>query len=206
LNSFENMNTNQLPRHRPTDCGRLRVFSLFLDFPGSIHSRWINSTISQLAGEQWITSTESWNLGSLTMNTSIRNIFTGEAAKADILTVTISSLGYRQHELFDWLGNLATFKNSREGNGMMFGYFGDDEHHQREMDWTVNQFQQSAVSLKREFAWQRMAANGGPDLLWLKSNLNGFLTRKLATQNSSPVIAAQPSLTKPCILPVLAGA
>ena len=97
------MEVNLLTHPATAAIGRLRVFSLYLDFPASVRARWANSTISQLAGENWITSTEMWKLDSLTASPAIRTMITGEAAKADVLLVTVSSVSYRHHELIRWL-------------------------------------------------------------------------------------------------------
>lgn len=158
--------------------GRLRIFSLYADFPASVRSRWANSTLGQLAGPDWVTSAEMWKLDSLATSAAIRGMVTREALKADLLLVAVTSLNYCQHELMEWLATLAAGRVERHNAGLLIGLFGGEENHNSELDWTVKQCQKCARSMKRDFIWRWMDAGVMSDHAWLKDNLERFLVRK----------------------------
>jgi len=161
--------------------GRLRVFSLYLDFPGSLRARWANCTLSQLAGENWITSTEMWRLDSIASSPAILKLSTGEAARADVLLVVVNSLNYREHELIEWLAALARHATDRRNPGLLLALFGDDEKQNSELQWTVQQCQDWAGPMNRDFLWNKMDAGPTLDQSWLKQHLELFLDRKHRT-------------------------
>ena len=158
--------------------GRLRVFSMYVDFHASIRARWANSIIGKIAGQNWITSAEMWKLDSVDASPAIGNMITGEAAKADILLVAISSLNYRQHELIDWLETLVTRPTERQNTGLLIGMFGDDDDHASELKWTVNKCQHCARPMNRDFVWRFTQTGTMADNSWLEGQLQPFLGRK----------------------------
>jgi hypothetical protein len=160
--------------------GKLRVFSLHLDFPASIRARWATSTILKLAGEQWVSSTEMWKMESLLSANSIRKMITDEAAKADIIIVAMSFLDRREQELIQWLESLACSTAQQPLPGLLIGLFGDENQQARELDWTVKHFMACAQNTNRDFIWHWMeeTASGEPE--WIVNHLETFLTRKLA--------------------------
>ena len=162
---------------------RLRVFSLYLDFAGSLRARWANCTLGELAGEHWITSTEMWRLDSIASSPAILKLSTGEAARADVLLVVVNALNYRQHELIEWLAALAHHSTDRQTPGLLMAIFGDDEHHSGELAWTVQRCQECAGPMNRDFIWHQMAAGPTLDHAWLKKNLALFLDRKQPAGN-----------------------
>lgn len=190
------MNLNTLTHHGTTAHGRLRVFALYLDFPASIRSRWANSTVSQLAGQNWITSAEMWKLDALATSAPIRNMITGEAAKADVLFVAVSSLSYRHHELIRWLETLATCVTDRQNPGLLIGLFGDDDEHNSELNWIVKQCLHCAGQMNRDFIWRWMETGAMSDYSWLKGNLETFLARK-RTVTEKALLSGLPALSPP---------
>lgn len=200
------MNDNISIFQSATQLSRLRVFSLYIDLPGSIHARWINTSISQFAGHQWVTSTEAWSLGSLAANASMRIMTTGEAAKANILTVTISSLSYRQHGLFAWLEDLAVIKAEDHDKGLFIAYIGEDENHVKESEWSIKQFENISQRMNREMFWQRSPSNAVPDTFWLKTQVNSFLTSHREARKKLIVNDQQLALMGARILPALVNA
>jgi hypothetical protein len=46
--------------------GRIRLFSLYVDYAAAERARWVTSQIARLVGGHWKTSTEIWNLDLLT--------------------------------------------------------------------------------------------------------------------------------------------
>ena len=190
------MNINALPHHGTAANGRLRVFSLYVDFPASVCARWANSTISQLGGPNWITSAEMWKLDSFATSTSIRNMITGEAARADVLLVTVSSLGYRHHELIRWLEALATWPTNGQSTGLLIGMFGDNDNHNSELNWTVEQCLNCAGRMNRDFIWRWMETSAMSDYSLLKENLEPFLACKLTMTEETP-LSGLPALSPP---------
>jgi hypothetical protein len=128
------MNTETLVEPELVADGRLHLFSLYVDFPSAVRARWATGQISRLAGEQWIVSTEMWNLDSLTTSEPIRKMITQDAADADVLVIAMSSLDWRELELVQWLDSLTAGKASRPGPGLFIGLLGDDEA--RRWNWT----------------------------------------------------------------------
>lgn len=159
--------------------GKLRIFSLHLDFPASLRARWAVSTIKKLAGEPWLCSAEMWKIESLDTASSIRKMLLDEAARADVLIIAASSLDRRETELIHWLESLATVTTARPAPGLLIGLFGDEAQLSRELDWTVKHFMNCARNTHRDFIWHWMEepAVGEPE--WLVTHLETFLLRKL---------------------------
>lgn len=198
------MNNHTLTDYRTTACGRLQVFSLYLDFPASIRARWANSTISQLASQNWITSTELWRLDALASSPCILNMSTGEAAKADVLLVVVSSMNYRQHELIAWLKTLALRATDRHHTGLLIGLFGDDEKQSSELNWTVKECLDCAGPMNRDFIWHKLEAGAMVDYSWLKNHLELFLGRKHLAEEQALLSEVPLELAPSSGLPLLA--
>ena len=158
--------------------GRLRLFSLYVDFAAAVRARWATSQISRLAGEHWKSSTEMWNLDSLTASGPIRKMITADAADADVLVIAMSSLDRRELELIQWLDSLTAGKANRPGPGLFIGLLGDENDRAGELDWTVKQFLHCAQRTDRDFIWHWMepeAMIGGD---WLADSVEALLARK----------------------------
>ena len=197
------MNVNTLTHRGTMVHGRLRVFSLYVDFPGSIRARWANSSISQFAGEHWITSTELWRLDSLATNAALHRMVNGKAARAEVLLVTISSLDYRQHELMRWLESLALWPTDRQDPGLFVGVFGDDNRHASELNWTLQQCRNSSREMNRDFVWHKMETGATENFVWLKAHLSHFLSRKHSRTEKSLIAGLPAELTPLSAVPVL---
>ena len=160
-------------------CGRLRLFSLYLDSAAAMRARWATSHIARQAGERWRVSTEMWNLNSLFASDSIRTMITQDAAEADVIVVAMSSLDQRMPELIQWLDSLNTCKVNQPVSGLLVGLFGDDEQPAGELVWTVEQFLGCAQRNGRDFIWcwmrQEAMTDGGG---WLADNVEVLLSRK----------------------------
>jgi hypothetical protein len=180
------MEVNLLIHHDKAASRRLRVFSLYLDFPASIRARWANSTVSRLAGDNWVTSTEMWKLDSLAAGPAIRHLFTSEAAKADVLFVAVSSLNHRHHELIAWLETLGSHFTDRPHAGLLIGLFGDDADNNSELTWTVKQCRNCARPMNRAFDWHWMESGAMADDSWLKTSLQPFLAWKHTMTQKGP--------------------
>ena len=158
--------------------GKLRLFSLYVDFAAAVRARWAASQISRLAGGHWKTSSEMWNLDSLTASESIRKMILQDAADADVLVVAMSSLDRRELELVRWMDSLAAVKANRPVSGLYIGLLGDEASRAKELDWTVKQFLRSAGHLDRDFIWRWMDREATEELDWLAESVAALLTRK----------------------------
>ena len=165
--------------------GRLRLFTLYVDFPAAVRARWASNAISKYAGESWITSTEMWKVDSLAASNAISKMVAQEAARADIVVVVASSLNYRHHEAVQWLETLAACVTDRQDTGLLIGLFGDDDNHTSELGWTVKTFLNSASRMNRDFIWHWMEAGAMNDCAWLTDNLDSFLERKCVEAEKS---------------------
>lgn len=165
--------------------GRLRLFSLYVDFAAAICARWVTGQISRRAGEQWKVSTEMWNLDSLSASEPIRKMITRDAADADVLVVAMSSLNRREPELIQWLDSLIAETANRPVSGLFIGLLGDDEHPAGELDWTVKQFLRCARRMDRDFIWRYMEQGAVNDCDWLADSVEMLLTRKQSAANGA---------------------
>jgi hypothetical protein len=158
--------------------GRLRLFSLYVDFAAAVRARWATSQISRLAGEHWKTSTEMWNLDSLATSNPIRKMITQDAADADVVVVAMSSLDRREPELIQWLDSLAAWKTNRPAAGLFIGLLGDEHQQAGELDWTLKQFLRCAQQTDRDFIWRWMENEAMADADWLVDSVDSLLVRK----------------------------
>jgi hypothetical protein len=173
------MNTETLVEPELVTDGRLHLFSLYVDFAATVRARWATSQIARLAGKQWKTSTEMWNLDSLTTSEPIRKMITQDAADADVLVIAMSSLDWRELELIEWLDSLTAGKANRPGIGLFLGLLGDGRGEAVELDWTVKQFLRCARQMDRDFIWRWMDRDAMADVdYWLTDSVEALLTRK----------------------------
>lgn len=164
----------------PLTGGKLRVFSLHLDFAAGMRARWAASLMLKLAGDHWIGSSEMWKLDSLLSAQAIRKMITNEASQADVLVVAVSSLNHREQELIRWLESLPPCPANASAPGLMIGLFGDESNQAKELDWTVKRCMSSAQQANRDFIWHWMEDPAAGEPEWLVSHIENFLSRKLA--------------------------
>ena len=172
------MNTETLIEPELVVDRRLHVFSLYVDFPAAVRARWATCQISRLAGEQWKTSAEMWNLDSLTTSEPIRRMITRDVADADVLIIAMSSLDWRELELVQWLDSLTAGKADRPGPRLFIGLLGDGRGPAVELDWTVKEFLRCARQMGRDFIWHWMDREAMVDEDWLMDSVEELLTRK----------------------------
>ena len=172
------MNAETLIEPELTMNGKLRLFSLYVDFAAAVRARWVTSQISRLAGDQWKASTQLWNLDSLTASGPIRKMITQDAADADVLIVAMSSLDRRELELAQWLESLPARKVSHPGSGLFIGLLGDENGQAGELDWTVKQFLRCAQQMDRDFIWHWMEPGVMDNNDWLAGSVETLMNRK----------------------------
>ncbi len=172
------MNTETLVEPELVADRRLHLFSLYVDFPAAVRARWATGQISRLAGKQWKTSAEMWNLDSLTTSEPIRKMITRDAADADVLVIAMSSLDWRELELVEWLNSLAAGKANRPEPGLFLGLLGDGRGEAVELDWTVRQFLRCARQMDRDFIWHWMNRDAMVDDDWLRDIAEALVMRR----------------------------
>jgi len=158
---------------------RLHLFSLYVDFSAAVRARWATRQISWLAGQRWKISAEMWNLDFLMTSEPIRKMITRDVADADVLIIAMSSLGWRELELVEWLNSLAAGEVNRPGRGLFIGLLGDGRGEAEELGWTVKQLLRCARQMNRDFIWHWMDRNAMADIdYWLADSVVALLTRK----------------------------
>ncbi len=178
------MNTETLVEPELVADRRLRLFSLYVDFPAAVRARWVTGQISRLAGKQWKTSAEMCNLDSLTTSEPIRKLITQDVADADVLVIAMSSLDWRELELVEWLNCLTAGKANSPWSGLFIGLLGDGKGQAVELDWTVKQFLRCARQMDRDFIWHWMNRDAMADVdYWLTDSVEALLTRKQPRRN-----------------------
>ncbi len=163
--------------------GKLRLFSLYVDFEASVHARWAAGTITKLAGPRWKTSNEMWNLDSLNASQQVRKITIQEAVDADVVIVALSSLDRREPKLIEWLDALVAERTERPASGLLIGLLGDEEHETDELGWTVKQFMRCAQGMGRDFIWHWLGREAVNDTACLNDSVEKFLSRKQSQFN-----------------------
>jgi hypothetical protein len=165
--------------------GKLHLFSLYADFPASVRARWAASTIIEMAGRHWRSSSEMWKLDSLTGSQPITSMVSHDAAEADVIVIAISSLEQRAVELVQWLDSLAARGPKRSVPGFLIGLLGDEDDKSHELDWTVKQLMRCAQRADRNFIWHWMEKSAMDDSDWLADSVEELLARRLAANNEA---------------------
>jgi len=173
------MHNDTLARAEPVVNGKLRLFSLYVDFAASAQARWAAGAITRLAGPCWEFSSEMWKLDSLIASECIRKMIATDAARSDVLIVAASSLDQREPKLIEWLDSL-TPQSNRSSPGLLVGLLGDEENRSRELGWMAEQFIYCARQMGRGLVLHWMERNSTNDSVWLAEELEGFLARKRA--------------------------
>jgi hypothetical protein len=175
------MNSEMSVMQAPATNGKLRLFSLYVDFPASVSARWAACAIARLAGPDWQTPTEMWKIDSLKASESIRQMMTGDAAKADVIIIAVSSLEPPPDPaLIKWLDLLAALPAAQPAPCLLIGLLGDNDTKTGELDRTVKPLIRCAQQAGRDFIWHWMGETAMSDSDWLAENIKDLLARKLA--------------------------
>ena len=163
-----------------TVSGKLHLFSLYLDFPASVQARALVCAITKLAGPEWQTSSEMWKLEAFKSSANIRQMMTRDAANADILILSITSLTHREPALIEWLTALAAQKTNQAG--LLIGLLGDDHTQPKELDWVVLPLIRHSRQMGRAAIWHCLSENTVSTADWLAEDLENVLARKRGAQ------------------------
>lgn len=158
--------------------GNLRLFALTVDFPASVRASWVTSTITELAGRHWQTSSEIWKIDSLKKSESILQMMTNNAARADVIVIAVSSLTQLDTSLIQWLDALVALKIMHPASGLLIGLLGDETTKTVELDKVVKPLIHYARLMGRDFIWHSMIECALNDADWLTENIESLLTRK----------------------------
>ena len=158
--------------------GKLRLFSLYVDFAAAGQARGTAAAVARQAGPHWQTLTELWKLDSLTASDAIRTMLNADAADADALIIAVGSLNHREPKLTEWLNSLAVRKANRPSGGLLIGLLGDAENRSPELEWMVQQFIYCARQMNRELVMHWVEANSIDDFDWLKASVEALLAAK----------------------------
>jgi len=166
------------PFNEATAGETLRVFSVYADFEASRHAKYVTGAIIKLAGHPGQFVTEMWKLDVLTANETIKRMFMRDAARADVLIVSVSSLAQRPGELIALLDAVTTVKPASGLPGLLIGLLGSEENLSHELDWTVKRLIGCAQRANRDFIWHWMGPEALNDFDWLTENVGMLMRRK----------------------------
>src|SRR5262249_27444992 len=103
---LKTMDSNTLAVPRTAARRRLRMFTLYADFPAGIRARRLGNQVAGLVGSDWETSAEMWKLDSVAPVGPIRDMIAQEAGESDVLMIAISSLDAPDTSVIRWLNSL----------------------------------------------------------------------------------------------------
>jgi hypothetical protein len=162
-----------------TSTGEIRLFSLHVDFPASVHVRWLTGKIIELAGPHWKTSSETWKIDALKASDGIRKMLTSDAINADVVIVAFSLLAQPEPALIQWLNALGAEHISRPTPGVLIALLGNEDSKAQELDEVVKPLMVCSQQLGRDFIWQWMGEIRTLDGAWVTGNINTLLARKI---------------------------
>src|SRR5262245_45732369 len=132
------MHANTLMEPVQTQRAKLRVFTLYGDFPAGIRAKRLIHRMISLAGKDWELSAEMWKLDSVAPIGPIRDMIAEEAGESDVLLIAVSSVEQPDPAVIRWLHTLVHWKANRTIPGLLVGFPGDEEHRVDETGWFVD--------------------------------------------------------------------
>jgi hypothetical protein len=170
-------------------CDKLRLLSLYADYPAGTRAKWLTGQISRRAAPRWKLSAGMWKLDLAASVGRMNEMILQEAVESDLLVISVSSLDQREPLLDQWLHSLVALKANRPVAGLLIGLLGDDEHEAGELEWTVHQLAVFARRTEMDFIWQWMGRDAMYETSWLTVILEQLLTRKESRSNPPPTLA-----------------
>jgi hypothetical protein len=171
------MNTNALIEPVSSAKGRLRLFTLYADYPAGIRARRLAAQVRRLA-TQWDVAAEMWKLDSVAPVGPIREMIAQEAGESDVLLIAVSSVAGPDPALVEWLGSLVNWKANRLVPGLLVGLLGDEERDVEAENVMADQLAAFAQKTQMNFAWQTAGRDAFLDSDWLAADLEKLLERK----------------------------
>jgi hypothetical protein len=155
---------------------KLRLFTLYADYPAGIRARRLAGRIADLAGHHCEILTEMWKLDSVVPLGPIREMIAQEAGESDVLVIAISAADQPDPALNQWLNSLLNLKAKRKVPGLLIGLLGDADQRVDGTNRLVEQLgtfaQRAQMSLVRQ-------PGGSPsmDIRWLMGVMERLLDR-----------------------------
>ena len=177
------MHTDTLIEQETQANGKLRLFSVYLDFAASVRARWVSNMIIKSVRPRWEASADMWALDFFQTSQPTKGMMLQGAVDAEVLIVALSSLDRREPRLVEWLNALADQKSELPVSGLFIGLLGDEDHQAGELGWTVNHFISCAQRMGMDFIWHWMGREAMNDTTWLTDNVEKFLSRKQSQFN-----------------------
>ena len=172
------MNSNLSVGPAATAEGRLRLLTLYADFPAAVRLKWLTGQVARMAGRGWEPRVGMWRLDSVTPNSPINDMIAQEAGEADLFVIAMSSLDQREPALTQRLESVAAWKTNRPVPGLLVGLLGDEEHQAGELDWTLSQLRDFARRARMVFIWRWMDHEAMKDASWLVDIVEALLAAK----------------------------
>jgi hypothetical protein len=157
---------------------RLRLFTLYADFPAGIRARHLAGQLGKLSGTECALASEMWKLDSVFPVGPIREMIIEAAAESDLLVIAASHMEVPDEELNAWLNSLVIGKTNRLFPGLLVGLLGDDEHEIVEAHWLVQRLQSFAGEARMNFIWQSADRDSLRNTRWLGDSFEKLLDWK----------------------------
>jgi hypothetical protein len=157
---------------------RLRLFTLYADFPAGMRAKRLARQIAALAGENWEVSAEMWKLDSISPIGAIRDMIAQEAGESDVLAIAISNVDQPEPAITGWLNSLVNWKANRAVPGLLVGLLGDEDRKVAGHNWMVEQLGAFAKRSQMDLAWQAAGKDSSSDSDWLARGVGLLLERK----------------------------
>jgi len=165
---------------------KLRLFTLYADFPAGVRAKRLSGQITRLAGKDWEPSVEMWKLDAVSPIGHIKDMIAQEAGEADVLLIASSASAQPDPATIRWLNSLAGWKAKRPVSGLLIGLLGDEERAAGATDWMVTELALFARRTQMDFVWHR-AEHGALDHGdWLAAGVENLLARKRSASARPP--------------------
>lgn len=174
------MNTNILIEPAAAVDAKLRLFTLYADFPAGVRAKRLVSRIASRSGRKWAVTAEMWKLDSVTPIAAIRDLIAQEAGESDVLLIAISAVDQPEPAVIHWLNSLVNWKLNRPVPGLLVGLPGDEDRRADETNWLVDQLAAFARRTRMEFVWRAAGRDAAEDLDWLTAGLERLVDRRRA--------------------------
>jgi hypothetical protein len=155
---------------------KLRLFSLYADYPAGIRARRVAGQIKALAGHNWEISAEMWKLDSVAPIGPIREMIAQEAGESEVLLIAVSAADQHETALAEWLNSLLDWKVNQTIPGLLVGLLGDEDHKMEETNCTVELLAAFAQRTQMNLVWQAMGSDS-MDSRWLAGCVERLLER-----------------------------
>jgi hypothetical protein len=157
---------------------KLRVFTLYADFPAAIRAKYLVAQMGRLTGAECNLASEMWKLDSVFPTGSIRKMIVEGAGESDVLLIAAAAPDQPDAEIVEWLNSLQQCKMNHGQPGLLLGLLGDEEHRVDANHWLVRRLGELAQETGMRFTWQRAISDSVGSASWLSGDLASLLSEK----------------------------